>query len=48
MLKHKFSMRNNAECLEIKGVPMFKCACGKKFQTKGIAFNHCKKFNRVK
>ena len=42
MSEHKFHKRDNSECAEIKGVPMFKCSCGKRFQTKAIAEKHCR------
>jgi hypothetical protein len=40
---HKYIKRDNGSCVEIKGNPMFKCSCGKKYQTKGQVENHCRK-----
>lgn len=45
MITHRFSKRDNGSLAEIKGVPMFKCSCGKKYQTKGQAIAHCRKMD---
>lgn len=45
-MDHKYGKRENSECLEIKGVPMYKCSCGKKFQTKALAEQHCRRMSK--
>jgi len=42
---HKFHKRDNSICKEIKGVPMFKCNCGKSYQTRALAEQHCVRMN---
>ena len=42
-MKHRFIKRDNGKCAEIRGVPMYKCLCGKGFQTKRMAEAHCRK-----
>jgi hypothetical protein len=42
-VKHRWSKRDNPSCAEIRGVPMFKCICGKRYQTKAQAEAHCRK-----
>jgi hypothetical protein len=44
-MNHKYVKRDNASCTEIKGVPMYKCNCGKSYQTKAQAEQHCRRQN---
>ena len=44
-MEHRYKKRENSQCMELRGVPLFKCVCGKCYQTKAQAEQHCRKVN---
>ncbi len=46
-MKHRFSKRKNDLCREIRGYPMFTCSCGKRYQTKALAEQHCRRMEAL-
>lgn len=44
-MKHRYSKRDNTIMREIKGTPMYKCTCGKSYQTRAMAEQHCRRLN---